>query len=172
MMLRRHFLAAAAPLAALPALAQARPKVVATFSILGDLVNEVGSDRIELAVLVGADTDAHTYQPKPTDARALASAQALVSNGLGYEGWIDPLPKPAPCKARAIVATTVVPTLEAAPTPGHSHAHSLDPHCWQDVGRVRRYVDNIVEGLAGADAANASGYRERGPAYDKRPRPP
>ena len=73
-MLRRYLLAAAAPLAALPALAQARPKVVATFSILGDLVNEVGSDRIELAVLVGADTDAHTYQPKlilsPTDCSA------------------------------------------------------------------------------------------------------
>ena len=121
-MLRRHFLAAAAPLAALPALAQARPKVVATFSILGDLVGEVGGDRIELAVLVGADTDAHTYQPKPTDARALAAAQALVSNGLGFEGWIDRLAKAAPFKGRAIVATAGVATLQGAPTPGHSHA--------------------------------------------------
>ena len=167
-MLRRHFLAAAAPLAALPALAQAKPKVVATFSILGDLVGEVGGDRIELAVLVGADTDAHTYQPKPTDARALAAAQALVSNGLGFEGWIDRLAKAAPFKGRAIVATAGVATLQGAPTPGHSHAHGPDPHCWQDVGRVRRYVGNIVEGLAAADAANAAFYRERGQAYDKR----
>jgi zinc/manganese transport system substrate-binding protein len=141
---------------------------VATFSILGDLVNEVGSDRIELAVLVGADTDAHTYQPKPTDARALASAQALVSNGLGYEGWIDRLAKAAPFKGRGIVATTGVDTLEAAPIPGHSHAHGPDPHCWQDVGRVRRYVGNIVEGLAAADNANAAFYRERGQACDTR----
>ena len=168
MILRRHFLAAAASLAALPALAQAKPKVVATFSILGDLVGEVGCDRIELAVLVGADTDAHTYQPKPTDARALAAAQALVSNGLGYEGWIDRLAKAAPFKGRAIVATAGVATLQGAPSPGHSHAHGPDPHCWQDAGRVRRYVGNIVEGLAAADAANAAFYRERGQAYDKR----
>src|SRR5829696_372167 len=116
MILRRHFLAAAASLAALPALAQAKLKVVATFSILGDLLGEVGSDRIELAVLVGADTDAHTYQPKPTDARALAAAQALVSNGLGYEGWIDRLAKAAPslprqasppCRARRRPATAM-----------------------------------------------------------------
>ena len=119
-------------------------------------------------MLVGADTDAHTYQPKPTDARALAAAQALVSNGLGYEGWIDRLAKAAPFKGRAIVATAGVATLQGAPSPGHSHAHGPDPHCWQDAGRVRRYVGNIVEGLAAADAANASFYRERGQAYDKR----
>src|SRR5690348_14052775 len=123
MLLRRHFLAAAAPLAVLPVRARAqvqakKPKVVATFSILGDLLAEVGADRIELAVLVGADIDAHTYQPRPTDARALASAQALVSNGLGYEGWIDRLAKAAPFKGRAIVATAGVATLEGAPTPG------------------------------------------------------
>src|SRR3954471_4773819 len=134
MMLRRQFLAAAPPFAVLPALAQARPKVVATFSILGDLVTEVAGDRVELAVLVGADTDAHTYQPKPTDARALASAHALVSNGLGYEGWIDRLAKAAPFKGQGIVATTGVTTLQATPSPGHSHTHGPDPHCWQDAG--------------------------------------
>jgi zinc/manganese transport system substrate-binding protein len=168
MMLRRHFLVAAVPLAARPAFAQAKLKVVATFSILGDLVAEVGGGRIELAVLVGADTDAHTYQPRPTDARALAAAQALVSNGLGFEGWIDRLAKAAPFKGRAIVATVGVAALQGAPAAGHSHAHGPDPHCWQDVGRARRYVGNIVEGLAAADAANATFYRERGQTYDKR----
>ena len=176
MMLRRPFLAGAASFAALPAplVAQtpSRPKVVATFSILGDLLGEVGGDRIERAVLVGADIDAHTYQPRPTDARTLATAQALVSNGLGYEGWIDRLAKAAPFKGRAIVATTGVPTLQGTSTPGHGHApdHAKgpDPHCWQDADRVRRYVENIVEGLASADAANDAFYRERGQAYDKR----
>jgi zinc/manganese transport system substrate-binding protein len=168
MISRRLFLAAAAPFAVLPAHAQARPKIVATFSILGDLVAEVGSDRIELAVLVGADIDAHTYQPKPTDARALASAQALVSNGLGYEGWIDRLAKAAPFKGRAIVLTAGVAALDSSPAPGHGYVPGPDPHCWQDVGRVRRYVGNLVEGLATVDAANAAFYRERGQAYDKR----
>ncbi|MBM3646613.1 MAG: metal ABC transporter substrate-binding protein [Alphaproteobacteria bacterium] len=165
---RRHFLAAAAVSAARPAIAQTKPKVVATFSILGDLVTEIAGDRVELVVLVGADIDAHTYQPKPADARAVAEAQVLVSNGLGFEGWIDRLAKAAPFKGRAVVASKGVATLAGAPTPGHNHAHGPDPHCWQDPGRVRRYVTNIVEGLAAADAANAAVYRERGQAYDIR----
>jgi zinc/manganese transport system substrate-binding protein len=173
MMLRRHLLMVAAPIAVMPlsappASGQSKPRVVATFSILGDLVGEVGSDRIELAVLVGADTDAHTYQPKPADARALVAAQAMVSNGLGFEGWIDRLAKAAPFKGRAIVASAGVATLKAAPTPGHSHGHGTDPHCWQDVSRARRYVANIVAGLAEADAASAAYYRERGQLYDQR----
>src|SRR6266566_1693395 len=111
---RRSF--AAALFGALPALAQTRPKVVATFSILGDLVREVGGERVDLAVLVGPDADA--YQPKPTDARTLAGAQALVSNGLGFEGWMDRLAKAAPFQGRAIVATAGVAILDVAPSPG------------------------------------------------------
>ena len=163
----RLLLAAALLFAVSPASAQTKLKVVATFSILGDLVAEVGGDRIDLAVVVGADIDAHTYQPKPTDARTLAAAQALVSNGLGFEGWIDRLAKAAPFKGRPIVATAGVAILEAAPSHGHSHAHGPDPHCWQDVGRVRRYVANIAAGLAAADPANAATYRERAQSYDQ-----
>lgn len=172
-MLRRHLLMAAAPFAVLPAFplsasTEAKPRVVATFSILGDLAHEVAGDRIELSVLVGADIDAHTYQPRPADAKALALAEVLVSNGLGFEGWIDRLAKAAPFKGRAIVASAGVATLKAAPAPGHSHAHGPDSHCWQDVSRARQYVANIVSGLAAADAANAGHYRERGQLYDQR----
>ena len=166
MMLGRRSLGAALLFGALPAFAQTRPKVVATFSILGDLVREVGGDRVDLAVLVGADTDAHTYQPKPSDARTLAGAQALVSNGLGFEGWMDRLAKAAPFKGRAIVATAGVAILDATPSPGHTHGP--DPHCWQDVARTRRYVANIAEGLVAADAVNAASYRERAQSYDER----
>jgi zinc/manganese transport system substrate-binding protein len=175
-MFRRFLLTAAPLLAVLPASAQSPPgskiKVVATFSILGDLVGEVGGEHVELSALVGPDTDAHTYQPRPTDARTLAAAQALVSNGLGYEGWIDRLAKAAPFKGRAVVASTGVATIAAGPahgtSQGHSHAHGPDPHCWQDVAHVRRYVANIAQGLAEADPANAAAYRERAVAHDKR----
>jgi zinc/manganese transport system substrate-binding protein len=148
--------------------AQTKIKAVATFSILGDLVAEVAGDRLDLSILVGADTDAHTYQPRPSDARTLATAQALVSNGLGFEGWIDRLAKAAPFKGRAIVASSGVPTLAAGRGHGHNHAHGPDPHCWQDVARVRRYVANIAQGLIDADPANAAHYRERADLYDKR----
>ena len=163
----RRFLAAAVLLvAALPASAQSKPKVVATFSILGNLVFEIAGDRVDLAVLVGPDTNAHTYQPKPSDARTLAVAQALVSNGLGFEGWMDRLAKAAPFTGRAVVATQGVPTLEAQSS--HGHDHGADPHCWQDVSRTRRYVANIADGLAAADSINAAYYRERARGYDQR----
>ena len=164
----RAFLATLALAWCLPAAAQNKLRTVATFSIMGDLVTEVAGDLADVSVLVGADVDAHTYQPRPADARSLAEARVLVSNGLGFEGWIDRLAKAAPFKGRAIVATTGVPTLEATPTPGHNHAHGPDPHCWQDVGRVRQYVANIAKGFAEADPANAAHYRDRAATFDKR----
>lgn len=153
--MRFALLLAALLIGAAPALAEPRLKVVATFSILGDFVREVGGDRVELTTLVGPDADAHTYQPRPTDARLLAGAQVLVSNGLGFEGWIDRLAEAAGFKGRRIVAT-------AGATP------DADPHCWQDVACARRYVANIADGLAAADPANAAGYRARAEAYDRR----
>jgi zinc/manganese transport system substrate-binding protein len=172
-MLRRAFLLTPALLAvAAPASAQAPIKAVATFSILGDLLAEVAGDRVELSVLVGPDIDAHAYQPRPTDARALADAKVLVSNGLGFEGWIDRLAKAAPFKGKAIVATAGVATLKAGAYHGHSHGHSHgqgpDPHCWQDVQRVRTYAANIAKGLADADPPNAAHYRERVQLFDRR----
>jgi zinc/manganese transport system substrate-binding protein len=146
---------AALLIGAAPALADPRLKAVATFSILGDFVREVGGDQVDLVTLVGPDADAHTYQPKPTDARILAGAQVLVSNGLGFEGWIDRLAEAAGFKGRRIVAS-------AGATP------DADPHCWQDVGCARRYVANITDGLAAADPANAAGYRVRAAQYDER----
>lgn len=169
-MFGRFLLAAALLLAVVPASAsaQSKIKVVATFSILGDLVSQVGGENVDLSVLVGPDADAHTYQPRPTDARTLAGAQALVSNGLGFEGWIDRLAKAAPFKGRAIVASKGAATIEAGAAHGHNHAHGPDPHCWQDVACIRRYVANIAQGLAEADPANAAAYRDRAAAYDKR----
>ena len=172
-MLRRAFLLTPALLAvALPASAQTPLKAVATFSILGNLLAEVAGDKAVVSLVVGPDIDAHAYQPRPGDARALADAQVLVSNGLGFEGWIDRLAKAAPFKGKPIVASTGVVTLPAAPSAGHSqghsHEHGPDPHCWQDVQRVRTYVANIAKGLAEADPPNAAYYRDRAEAFDRR----
>jgi zinc/manganese transport system substrate-binding protein len=173
-MLRRRLfpvlLAALVPLPSLPAAAQAPIKAVATFSILGDLVSEVAGDKVALSVLVGADMDAHAYQPRPSDARTVAEARVLVSNGLGFEGWIDRLAKAAPFKGRAVVASTGVATLAAGAghAHGHSHGHGPDPHCWQDVQRVRTYVANIAKGFVEADPTNAAHYRERAAQVDRR----
>src|SRR5262245_47224203 len=87
----RILAALATLLLANPAVAQDRLKVVATFSILGDVAKNVGGDRIDLTMLVGPNADAHVYSPTPTDAKKLADARLIVVNGLGFEGWIDRL---------------------------------------------------------------------------------
>src|SRR5476651_1646421 len=119
-------------LAVAPAAAETKLRVVSTFSILDDFVSEIGGDKVERSVIVGPDADVHTYQPKPTDARALAAAQVLVSNGLGFEGWIDRLAGAASFKGTRIIASAGV-------------AAALDPHCWQDVACARRYVTTIAD---------------------------
>lgn len=167
-MLVRALLLTLSLFATLPASAETKIKAVATFSILGNLIAEVAGDKVALSVLVGADMDAHAYQPRPSDARALADANVLVSNGLGFEGWIDRLAKAAPFKGRPVVASAGVTTIAAGPSPGHSHGHGPDPHCWQDVQRARIYVANIAKGLVDADPANAAHYRERAEQVDRR----
>lgn len=142
------------PLAASPALAATRPKAVATFSVLGDLVHQVGGGDLEIATLVGPDTDVHAFQPTPREARLLAPANLLVVNGLGFEGWLDRLADAASFKGRRIVASTGIP-------------EGSNPHCWLDVTRTRLYVANIARGLAEADSARAGLWRERTKAYDQ-----
>ena len=153
-MLRRSLLAAL-PLMAAPAAAETRLKAVATFSILGDFVREIGGDRIDVAVLVGPDSDVHSYQPRPRDARTLAAARLLVSNGLGLEGWIDRLAQAAAFRGQIVVASAGYPD-------------ARDPHCWQDVAGARSYVATIAAGLATADLAGEAFYRERARRYDAR----
>jgi zinc/manganese transport system substrate-binding protein len=160
--------------AAGPALAQApeRLPVVATFSILGDLVREVGGDRVEVTTLVGPNGDGHVYSPTPADARRLASAKVVVANGLRFEGWIDRLVRSSGTKADLVQASRGVRTLKADDHGhGHGHGHShgdVDPHAWQDVANVKLYVANIRDALIKADPAGAEAYRSRADAYTAR----
>lgn len=158
----------------LAAQAAAPLPVVASFSILGDLVREVGGDKVAVTTLVGPDGDAHVYQPTPQDGRALAGARLLVVNGLGFEGWIDRLARASAYKGPRVVASAKV-VAEQMEADEHEHGHDaadhghgrLDPHAWQDPARVRQYVANIATGLAAADPANAAYYRTRAADYDR-----
>jgi zinc/manganese transport system substrate-binding protein len=162
---RTLLMAALLAAAAFPCVAGTKTRVVATFSILGDLVAQIGGEDIELTVLVGPDADTHTYQPRPVDARMVAGASALVSNGLGFEGWAERLVQAAPLKGLHVVASDGVTPLPAV---ARGHERAVDPHCWQDVANVRRYIATIADGLVSVDAANAAAYRTRAQHYDKR----
>ena len=159
-----------------PAQAQQKLRVIASFSILGDIVAQVGGDRIEVVTLVPAMADAHVFQPTPSDARAVATANVLVASGLNFEPWLDRLVAASGFKGRRIVASEgIVPiALRASYDHGHDHGHSHgksakgrvdDPHLWHDLTRMQAYIGNIAQGLATADPAQAEGYRTRGAAY-------
>ena len=145
-------------------------KVLATFSILGDLVKNVGGDRVEVSTLVGPNADSHVYSPAPADARKVADANLVVANGLGFEGWIDRLVKSSGSKAPLVVASKGIKPLKAAGqhNHGHSHGHShgaIDPHAWQAVPNVKVYVGNIRDALVAADPAGKSDYEANATAY-------
>ncbi len=161
MSLRAVVLAVALHLAAYPAMAE-QLKVVATFSILGDVVSRVGGDKIELRTLVGPDSDAHVYQPTAADARAVARAKVVIANGLAFDGWVDRLVKASGSKADVVVASAGVTPLDG----DHDHAgEHADPHAWQDVRNVIEYVGTIERALAAADPAGASIYQANAAAY-------
>src|SRR4051812_8620957 len=124
MLTRRIVLAAVALVlsAGGAASAQERLKVVATFSILADFVKNVGGDRVEVRALVGPNSDAHVYQPSPGDAKTLAGANAIFTNGLGFEGWIERLIKASGTKAPMVVATKGVNPRKAEDAHGHGDA--------------------------------------------------
>ncbi|MDQ0348606.1 metal ABC transporter substrate-binding protein [Ancylobacter vacuolatus] len=129
----------------LPATAQeaaTKIPVVASFSILGDFVKQVGGDRVEVTTLVGPNGDAHVFQPAPGDAKKVSAAQIVFVNGLGFEGWIDRLVKASGTKAEIVVATKGITPREMADEDEDDHAahdhgkdhkdHDHDEHAKKD----------------------------------------
>ncbi|HXW69984.1 MAG TPA: metal ABC transporter substrate-binding protein [Methylocella sp.] len=135
--------------------------VVATFSILADFVSNVGGDGVTVAELVGPNGDAHVYQPKPADAKALREARIILVNGLGLEGWIDRLIKASGSKAPVIIASKGI-TPQQMEENGHV---GLDPHAWQSITNAITYVTNIRDGLIAADLGRQDYYRANAAAY-------
>ena len=161
---------------AISPLALAKVPVTATFSILGDLVQQVGGDQVSVSTLVGPNGDAHVYQPTPQDIRTLAQSKLLVSNGLNFEGWLERLDTASGFKGVKVVASQGIQPRHMAEeeeegsgheheAEGHHHHGGLDPHAWNDPANVLIYVDNIVRGLSQIDPEHASLYADNAARY-------
>ena len=179
-------LGASAMLALPGAIADERVQVVASFSILADMVQNVGGEQVEVTSLVGPDSDAHVFSASPRDARALADADLVVFNGLLFEGWMERLIASSDYTGPLVTATDGIDKLDyhghdhghahGHDDPahdhdhddhdGHGHAHGEhDPHAWQDLAMGKLYVGNIRDGLIEADPDNAAAYRENAERY-------
>jgi zinc/manganese transport system substrate-binding protein len=143
--------------------------VVASFSILGDMVRQIAGDRVALRVLAGPETDAHGFQPRPSEAEAIRGAGLVVRNGLGFEPWLDRLLRSTGYRGPVATATEGISPRRAASAHGHSHGTDApDPHAWQDLRLAQHYARRIGEGLAAADPAGAAAWREAAAAYAAR----
>ncbi len=166
MITRRQAIASVATLAGVVvagrAGAQEKLKVLATFSILGDFARNVGGDRVEVATLVGPNSDAHVYAPAPSDARKVAEAKVVLTNGLGFEGWMERLVRASGSRAPIVVASRGITArkMAAGQSPGEA-----DPHAWQSVANGKIYVANIRDALAAADPAGKPDYEANATAY-------
>ena len=166
---RRMLLASATALSLLGAQAHAADKVpvTASFSILGDLVRSVGGGRVAVTTLVGPNEDAHVFEPKPKDAKALLNSRLLVTNGLGFEPWADKLARSANYKGEVVVASRDVKTRQVSDAKKHADHGDADPHAWQNPNNVVLYVRHIAVGLAKADPDGAVIYQSNAESYVK-----
>ena len=127
---RRSWLAGLATLAAATTSrtrAAGKLNVVTTFTILADMVRNVGGEHVALTTLVGPDGDAHVYEPTPADARTLARADLVVVNGLGFEGWIDRLIKVSGYRGPVVVASEGIAALTVEENQPDPHACRISP---------------------------------------------
>lgn len=158
MLTRRAALALSLAALAAPALAES-PKipVVASFSIIGDFLREVGGDRVSVTTIVGPDGDAHVYQPSPADGRRIAQAKVIFVNGLGFEGWLERLISVAKTKGTVVTLGKGVAA--------RKDEEGADPHAWQDVANAKIYGNEIRDALVAADPEGAESYKANAAAY-------
>jgi zinc/manganese transport system substrate-binding protein len=140
-------------------------KAVASFSILGDMVKQIGGDRVEVTTLVGPNGDAHVFSPTPADAKMLAGAQVFFVNGLGFEGWMERLEKSSGFKGETVVASKGVKPLAMVMDEGGTSEAVVDPHAWQSLANGKIYVANIRDGLIKADPAGKAVYEANAEKY-------
>ncbi len=156
--------------------------VVATFSILGEVVHIVGGDTVALTTLVGPDGDAHTFEPSPRDGIALTEATLIFEIGLDFETWLDDLYDASQSQAQRIVVSDGLELLQAEPSADHveepsdrvsassaADAHrdhgGYDPHVWHDVHNLMHITHRVRAALIQAAPAHAELYRRNAKRY-------
>lgn len=156
--------------------AQMKPRVVSSFTIVGEVVERVGGDRIEHRVLVGPNTDSHTYEPTPRDTAALGGAALIIQNGLGFEPWLDRMYAASGSRAMRV---SVAEGLESVRVPaedddaemagdhaGHDHqAGDYDPHVWFDLSNMVSIALAVAEALESIDPVGAAVYQANAAQY-------
>jgi ABC-type Zn uptake system ZnuABC Zn-binding protein ZnuA len=145
-------------------------RVVATTTIVGDVVRQVAGDNVELTVLLGIGAEPHTYEPTPSEMTAVYDADVLFANGAGLEQFLDRMLESAGGSALTIELAEGLRLLEPAEEPDEhadedEHEGEFDPHVWFSVANVIHWVERIQTTLARLDPPNAGAYEANARTY-------
>jgi len=136
-------------------------RVLATTTVVADLVRQVGGDRVAVSCLMAAGIDPHSYKPTPRDADRLASADLVVANGLELEGRLAEMLRKLSRQRPVVAVAEAIPAADLLPAGGGQH----DPHVWFDPILWRHCGTALAEALARVDPSGAEEYRTRAAAY-------
>ncbi|MBK0032170.1 metal ABC transporter substrate-binding protein [Erwinia sp. S43] len=148
-------------LLAAPAVMANTVQAVASFSVLADIVQNVGGEHVVVKSLVGPNGDPHSFEPTPKDSQSLAHADLVFVSGLGMEGWMDRLITSSGYKGQTIVASSGVNTRKME----EDGKTITDPHAWNSMQNGVIYATNVMNALIAADPTDAAYFRQQGNAY-------
>jgi zinc/manganese transport system substrate-binding protein len=137
--------------------------VVASFTILADVVKEVGGDHIQVKSLVGPNGDPHEFEPSPDDAKTLKEADLTFVSGDDLESWFEKLAKSAGYRGKPVVASAGIKTLKME----EDGKAVTDPHVWNSAANVIVWVTNIEKALIAADAEDGDAFKANASRYTK-----
>lgn len=138
-------------------------KVVASFTVLADVVKQVGGDHVKVTSLVGPNGDPHEFEPSPADARNLNAAKVTFVSGEGLEGWMDRLITASGYKGTAVTVSEGINTR----TMEEDGKEVTDPHVWNSPVNVKVWVANIEKALSSADPTDANAFKANAAKYTK-----
>jgi ABC-type Zn uptake system ZnuABC Zn-binding protein ZnuA len=136
--------------------ADGKLNVVATTTVFADMVANVGGDYVTVSSLVPKNADVHTFEPRPSDMKAVATAGLLVMNGLGMDDWLEKtITNAAPEGTPVLKLAVDLPGVELLPGETES---TQNPHLFMDVKYAELYADRIAGALKQADPSHAADY--------------
>ncbi|MCU5771985.1 metal ABC transporter substrate-binding protein [Erwiniaceae bacterium BAC15a-03b] len=136
-------------------------ETVASFTVLADIVQQVGGEHVKVKSLVGPNGDPHSFEPTPQDSQALSQADVVFVSGLGMEGWMDRLVTASGYKGTVIVASNGINTRKME----EDGETITDPHAWNSMQNGVVYATNVMNALIAADPDDADYFRQHGAAY-------
>lgn len=140
-------------------------RALATLTMIGDMVQVIGRERITVDALLPVGSDPHTYQPRPDDVKKIARAQIVFANGLGIELWLEELIQNAGGQRPVIYLAEPLRSVAFVEKTG-TYAGHPDPHTWNNVEYAMRYVDEIVRGLSELDPAGREFFNKNADLYE------